>query len=91
LLQVHELLKLASHQARGNMVPTESCAELGTQHLVAVLNSDSEVSPLSIDGSTKLLDCEQILLFLSAMQKTKLELNDMKPVIHIQRISRLGK
>jgi hypothetical protein len=29
LLQVQELLKLVSHQAHRDVVPTESCAELG--------------------------------------------------------------
>jgi hypothetical protein len=55
LLQVQELLKLASH---GDMVPTESCAEHGPRHLVAVLNSGDEVSPPSTRGSTKLLGYE---------------------------------
>jgi hypothetical protein len=58
LLQVQELLKLASHQACGDVVPTKSCAELGPRHLVAVLNSGGEVSPPSTRGSTKLLGCE---------------------------------
>jgi hypothetical protein len=58
LLQVQELLKLASYQAHGDMVPTESCAEHGPRHLVAVLNSGDEVSPPSTRGSTKLLGYE---------------------------------
>jgi hypothetical protein len=29
LLQVQELMKLVSHQARGDVVPTKSSAELG--------------------------------------------------------------
>jgi hypothetical protein len=64
LLQVQELLKLASHQGHRDVVPTESCAELGPRHLVAVLNSGSEVSPPSTRGSMKLLGCEQGLLVL---------------------------
>jgi hypothetical protein len=81
LLQVQELLKLVSHQARGDMVPMESCAELGPQHLVAILNSGSEVSPPSTRGSTKLLGYEQSVPDLSAVQKPKLGLDDAKSVI----------
>jgi hypothetical protein len=80
-----------SHQARGDVVPTKSCAKLGPQHLVAVLNSGGEVSPPSTHGSTKLLGCEQSLLDLSAVQKPKLGLNYAKPVIHLHQISRLIK
>jgi hypothetical protein len=58
LLQVQELLKLVSHQARRDVVPTKSCAELGQWHLVAVLNGGSEVSPPSTCGSTKVLGHE---------------------------------
>jgi hypothetical protein len=80
-----------SHQACGDVVSTESHAELSPQHLVAILNSGGEVSPTSTRGSTKLLGREQSLLKLSAMQKPKLGLDDAKPVICLQRISRLGK
>jgi hypothetical protein len=83
LLQVQELLKLASHQAREDVVPTESCAELDPRHLVAILNSGGEASPPSTRGSMKLLGREQSLLDLSAVQKPKLGLNDVKPVIHL--------
>jgi hypothetical protein len=54
LLQVQKLLKHVSHQARWDVVPTESCAELGLRHIVVVLNSGGEVSPSSTRGSTKL-------------------------------------
>jgi hypothetical protein len=91
LLQVQELLKLVSHQVRGDVVPKERCVELGPRHLVAILNSGGEVSPLSTCGSTKLLGHEQSLLDLRAVQKPKLELDDAKPVIHLQQISCLGK
>jgi hypothetical protein len=83
LLQVQELLKLASHQTRGDVVSTESCAELDPPHLVAILNSGGEVSPPSTRGSMKLLGCEQSLLELSVLQKPKLGLDDAKPVIHL--------
>jgi hypothetical protein len=91
LLEVQELMKLASHQARRNVVSTESCAELSPRHLVAVLNSGGEVSPPSTHGPMKLLGHEQSLLELSVVQKPKLELDDVKSVIRLQRISRLGK
>jgi hypothetical protein len=58
LLQVQELLKLVSHQARRDVASTKSCAELGQWHLVAVLNGGSEVSPPSTCGSTKVLGHE---------------------------------
>jgi hypothetical protein len=63
-----EPLKLVSHQARGDVVPTESYAKLSPRHLVAILNSGSEVSPPSTHGSTKLLGHKQSLLELSAVQ-----------------------
>jgi hypothetical protein len=59
--------------------------------LVAVLNDGGEVSPPITHGSTKLLGREQGLLDLDAVQKPKLELDDAKLVIHLQRISCLGK
>jgi hypothetical protein len=83
LLQVQELLKLASHQACGDVVSMESCAELSPRHLVAVLNGGGEVSPPSTRGFTKPLDLEQSLLELSAVQQPKLGLDDAKPVIHL--------
>jgi hypothetical protein len=58
LLQVQELLKLPSHQARGDVVPMKSHAELGPQHLVAVLSSGGEVGPPSTHRSMKLLGHE---------------------------------
>jgi hypothetical protein len=91
LLQVQELLKLVSHQGRGDVVPTISRAKLGPWHLVAVLNGGSEVSPPSTRGFMKLLDHEQSLLDLGAVQKIKLGLDDAKPLIRLQRINCLGK
>jgi hypothetical protein len=55
LLQVQELLKLVSHQARGDVVSPEDLAELGPWYLVTVLKSGGEVSPPSTGGPTKLL------------------------------------
>jgi hypothetical protein len=91
LLQVQRLLKLASHQARRDVVPMKSHVEFSPWHLVAVLNSGGEVSPPSTRGSTKLLGREQGLLDLGAVQKPKLGLNDVKPVICLQRINCLSK
>jgi hypothetical protein len=91
LLQMQELLKLASHHARSDVVPTKSHAEFSSWHLVAVLNGGGEVSPPSTRGSTKLLGHEQGLMDLGAVQKPKLGLNDAKPVIHLQRINCLNK
>jgi hypothetical protein len=91
LLQVQELLKLMSHQTRVDVVPMKSCAELGPQHLVAVLDSGSEVGPPSTRRSTQLLGCKQSLLELSAVERSKLGLDDAKSVIFLQRISHLSK
>jgi hypothetical protein len=91
LLQVEKLLKLVSHQAHRDVVPTKSRAEFSPRHLVAILNSGGEVSPPSTHGSTKLLGCEQRLLDLDAVQKPKLGLDDAKPVISLQQINCLGK
>jgi hypothetical protein len=91
LLQVQELLKLVSHHAHGDVVPTKSRAELSPWHLVAILNGGGEVSPPSTHGSTKLLGREQSLLDLGVVQKPKLGLDDVKPVIHLQQISCLDK
>jgi hypothetical protein len=55
LLRVQELLKLVSHQARGDVVSPEDLAELGPWYLVTVLKSGGEVSPPSTGGPTKLL------------------------------------
>jgi hypothetical protein len=80
-----------SHQARGDVEPTKTYVELGPRHLMAVLNSGGEVSPPSTHESTKLLGHKQCLLEISAAQQPKLGLNDVKPVIRLQRISCLGK
>jgi hypothetical protein len=88
---VQELLKLTSHQARRDVVPTKSHVEFGPWHRVAVLNGGGEVSPPSTHGSMKLLGREQGLLNLGAVQKPKLGLNDVKPVIRLQWINCLGK
>jgi hypothetical protein len=91
LLQVQELLKLVSYQARGDVMFMKSCAELSPRHLVAILNSGSEISPPSTRGFIKLLGHEKGLLELSVVQKPKLGLDDVKPVIHIPWISQLIK
>jgi hypothetical protein len=83
LLQVQELLKLVSHQARGDVVSTESCVEFSPWHRLAVLKSGGEASPPSTHRSTKLLGYEQSLLELSAVQKPKLGCDDVKPVIRL--------
>jgi hypothetical protein len=91
LLQVQEFLKLTSHQAHRDVVPTKSRAEFSPWHLVAVLNGGGEVSPPSIRGSTKLLGHEQGLLDLGAVQEPKLGLKDAKLVICFQQINCFGK
>jgi hypothetical protein len=91
LLWVQELLKLVSHQAHGDVVSTESCAELDPRQLVAILNSGDEVSPSSTRGSMKLLGREQSLLELSAVQKLKLGLDDAKPVIRLGKRRRVHR
>jgi hypothetical protein len=72
-------------------VPTKNHVEFGPWHLVAVLNSGGEVGPPSTRGSMKLMGHEQGLLDLGVVQKPKVGLNDVKPVIHLQQIDCLGK
>jgi hypothetical protein len=67
LLQVQELLKIVSHQARRDVVPMKSHVELGPWHQVDVLNGGGEVSPPSTHGSTKLMGHERGLLDLGAV------------------------
>jgi hypothetical protein len=57
LLQVQELLKLASHQGLGDVVSAEGHMKLRPRHLVAALKSGDEVSPPSTTAPTKLLGC----------------------------------
>jgi hypothetical protein len=90
LLHVQELLKLASHQAHGDVASAEGLVELSPRHLVATLKSGSEVSPPSTSGPTKLLGLIQSLLELSIVQQPKLGIDDAKPVICLKWISRLG-
>jgi hypothetical protein len=73
------------------VVSTEGLVELSPRHLLAILKSGGEVSPLSTGGPTKLLDCIQSLLELGTMQEPKLGLGDVKPVIHLKGIRRLGE
>jgi hypothetical protein len=88
---VLELLKLASHQAHGYVVPMEGLTELSPRHLVAVVKSGGVDSPPSTGRPTKLPSCIQSLLELNAVQEAKLGLNDAKSVICLERISRLGE
>jgi hypothetical protein len=88
---MQELLKLVSHQSHRDVVPTKSRAEFCPWHLVAVLNGGGEVSPPSTHGAMKLLGREQGLLDLRAVQKPKLGLNNVKPVICFLWINYLSK
>jgi hypothetical protein len=90
LLQVQELLKLASHQAHGDVVSTESYAELGPRHLVAILNSAVKLDHQALVGPRSCWATNS-LLEPSVVQKPKLEHDDAKPVIRLLWISRLGK
>jgi hypothetical protein len=91
LLQVQELLKLVSHQARRDVVSMEGLEELGPWHLVAVLKSGGKVSPPSIGMPMKLWGYVQRLLELSTVQESKHRLSDAKPVIRLERIRCLGE
>jgi hypothetical protein len=91
LLQVQELLKLVSDEAREYVVSTEGLAELSPRHLVAVTNSGGEVSPPRTGGPTKLLGHVQSPLELGIVQEPKLGLSDAKAVIRLKRIRHLGE
>jgi hypothetical protein len=67
LLQVQELLKLASHQTRGYVVSTKGLSEVDPRQLVAFLKSGGVVSPPSTSGPTKLLGHVQSLLELDTV------------------------
>jgi hypothetical protein len=88
---VQELLKLTSHQAHRDVVPTEGLTELGPRHLVAILRSGGEVSLPSIGRTTKLLGYIQSLLELSIVQEPKLGLGDAKPIIRLKLIRCLSE
>jgi hypothetical protein len=91
LLQVHELLNLASHHARGYVVSTKGLVELSPRHPVVVLKSGGEVSPPSTGRPMKLLCHVQSLLELGTVQEPKLRLSNTKPVIRLKRIRRFGE
>jgi hypothetical protein len=72
-------------------VSAEHLIELSPWHMVAVLKSGSKVSPPGTSGPTKLLSHVHILLELGIVQQPKLGLDDVKPVIHLKRISCLSQ
>jgi hypothetical protein len=88
---VQELLKLVSHEARGDVVSMEGLRELSPWHLVAVAMSGGVVSPASTARPMKLLGCVQSLLKICIVQEPKLRLGDAKPVIHPERIGHLDE
>jgi hypothetical protein len=88
---MQKLMKLASHEARGDVVSTEGLPELDPWNLVAVAKSGSVVSPPSTGRPMKLLGHIQSLLKLGTVQVPKLGLSDAKPIIHLKRIRRLGE
>jgi hypothetical protein len=65
-------------------VSTEGLTKLGPWHLLAMLKSDGEVSPLSTGGPTKLLGRVQSVLGLSTVQEPKPGLSNAKPIIHLE-------
>jgi hypothetical protein len=91
LLEIHEFLALLPHHAYGDVVGTESIAELSPRHLVIHGASGSVVRPPRASVAPQLLRGEEGLLHLGAAQEPKLGLHHPKPVVGLQRLSCLGE
>jgi hypothetical protein len=81
LFQMQKLLKLASHEARGDVVLMKSLPKLSPRNLVALSKSGGVVSPPGTSGPMKLLGHIQSLLELHIVHEPNLGLDDKKPVI----------
>jgi hypothetical protein len=91
LLEVHELLPLLPHHACGDVVGTESIAELSTRQLVIRGASDGVVGPPRASVTPQLLCGEEGFLHFGAAQEPKLGLHNPKPVVGLKRLSCLGE
>jgi hypothetical protein len=72
-------------------VGAESTAEFSPRHLVVRRVSGGVVGPPRAGIATQLLHDEESLLHLCAVQEPKLELNHLKPVIGLERLSCLDE
>jgi hypothetical protein len=72
-------------------VGAESAAELGPQHLVIHGVSGGVVGSPCTGVATQLQHGEASLLHLREVQEPKLGLDHLKPVISLERLSRLGE
>jgi hypothetical protein len=91
LLEIHELLALLPHHAFGDVVGTESIAELSPRHLVIRGASGGVVGPPRAGITPQLLSGEVGLLYLDAVREPKLGLHHPKPVVGLKRLSCLGE
>jgi hypothetical protein len=91
LLEVHELLAFLSHHVCGDVVGTESIAELSPRHLVIRGVSGGVVGPPHASVTPQLLRGEEGLLHFGAAQEPELGLHHSKPVVGLQRLSCLGE
>jgi hypothetical protein len=91
LLKVHELLKLLSHHACGDIVGTEGIAEFNPWHLVIRGASGGVVGPPRASIIPQLLCGEEGLLQFGAAQEPELGLHDPKSVVGVNRLSCLGE
>jgi hypothetical protein len=91
LLEIHEFLALFPHHTCGDVVGTESLAELSPQHLVIRGVSGCVVGPPHAGVTTQLLRGEEGLLHLGAVQEPELGLHHPKPMVGLQRLSCLGE
>jgi hypothetical protein len=82
---------LLPHHACWDVVGTESTAELSPRHLVVRGVSGGVVDPSHASITTQLWRSEESLLHLCAAQEPKLELNHMKPMVDLERLSCLSE
>jgi hypothetical protein len=91
LLEVHELLVLLPHHARGDVVCAEGITELSPRHLVIRGVSGGVVGPPRAGVALQLVRGEEGLLYLGAAQEPELGLHHPKPVVSLKRLSYLGE
>jgi hypothetical protein len=72
-------------------VGVKGTAELSPRHLVVHRVNGGIVGPPCIGVTTQLLRGEEGLLQLCAVHEPKLGLNHLKPVISLERLSRLAE
>jgi hypothetical protein len=91
LLEVHELLALLPHHACGDVMGTESIAEVSPRHMIIHRASGGVVGSPHAGVTPHLLSDEEGLLYLGAVQEPKLGLHHPKSVVGLKRLSCLNE